>query len=261
MDKLLNMQIIKKFMLAALLFSALQVAAQSNTYYVAAKTGLSIREKPAANAKVLDKIPYGARISLLEDSGEWVEIKTEGLTGHWRKVKYNNHTGYIVGSYLFTSPPPTVTIKDMRAYFAQISTPFGSKLVVKSGVLQNVEEGGWELHKQLYKNGAEWHKTIGYEYHSDTYFLPGFTMEQAFLLVRMIPEFKEVFGEKEEYPTTGKMYKKGEREYKIVVDKEEYEGGFSWIKKISVEFEDGAIYDFEMFQTDNQVVIIFGSGV
>ncbi len=251
----------KKILLAALLLASFQLAAQTSGYYVAAKSGLSIRENPDAASGVLGKIPYGTKVVLLEDDEEWVSIKTEGLSGYWRKVKYNNKTGYIVNSYLFPVPPPKALIKDMRGYISQLSVPFGSKLVVKSGAMNNVEEGGWELHKQLYKNGAEWHKFMGYEYGSDTYFLPDFTLEQAFLLVRMLPEFKEIFGETDEYPSTGKTYKKGEREYRIVVDKEEYEDGFSWIKKISVEFEDGAIYSFEMYQVDNQVVISFGSGV
>jgi hypothetical protein len=38
-------------------------------------------------------------------------------------------------------------------------------------------------------------------------------------------------------------------------------GEFPWIKKISIEYEDGAVYNFEMYQVDNQLVIFFGSGV
>lgn len=243
-----------------LLFSY-SLAAQTGTFYVAAKTGLSIRDKPDANAKVLDKIPYGTKITLLEDNSEWVSIKTEGLMGFWRKVSYNNKTGYIVSSYLFPVPPPAATVKDMRTYLAKISQPFGAKLVVKSGAMNNIEEGGWELHKQLYKNGGEWHKFMGYEYGSDTYFLPDFTLAQAFLLVRLLPEFKEVFSEKDEFPLESKTFKKEEREYSITVDKEMISGDYPWVKKISIEYEDGAIYSFEMYEIDNQVVVFFGSGV
>jgi len=48
--------------------------------HVAAKTGLSMREKPDANAKVLDKIPYGTKIFLIDEDGVWKDIITEGLT-------------------------------------------------------------------------------------------------------------------------------------------------------------------------------------
>lgn len=80
--------------------------------------------------------------------------------------------------------------------------------MVKDGERQNIEEGGFELHKQLYKNGAEWHRFMGYEYGSDTWFLPDFSLENGFILMRLIPEFKEVFGEKEEFPTESRTFKR-----------------------------------------------------
>lgn len=247
--------------ITGLFFSVISAAQQTGTFYVAAKSGLSIRETPDAGAKVLDKIPYGTRVSLLEYGEEKKSIVTEGILGYWQKVKYNNKTGYVVDSYLFPLPAPVLSsVKEMKQYLAQTTQPFGAKLTVKSGAMNNVEEGGWQMQKQLYKNGAEWHHFMGYEYGSDTYFLPDFSIQQAFLLVRLIPEFKEVFGEKEEFPLENKTYKKGDREYKITVDKEVY-GDYPWIKKISLEYEDGAIYSFEIYQADGQVVIFFGAGV
>ena len=92
-----------------MLFLSLNLFAQTGVFYVAAKSGLSIREKPGANEKVIDKIPYGTKITLPQDDGEWISVRTEGMFGFWRKVKYNNKTGYIVGSYLFPVPPPKST--------------------------------------------------------------------------------------------------------------------------------------------------------
>lgn len=250
----------KNVLLLAMLFLSLNLFAQTGVFYVAAKSGLSIREKPGANEKVIDKIPYGTKITLPQDDSEWISVRTEGMFGFWRKVKYNNKTGYIVGSYLFPVPPPKSTVKDMKSYFAQITVPFGAKLVVKSGTMNNIEEGGWEIDKQLYKNGAEHHEFHGYEYGSDTYYLTDFNLQQAFLLLRMIPEFSSVFGEKDEFPTEDKTIKKGEKEYQIKVEKEMLTEE-PFFKKISVSYEDGAVYSFEMYLVDNQVVIFFGSGV
>jgi len=248
-------------LLLILLATAEWVTAQNRSLWVAAKSGLSIREKPSTTAKVLDKIPYGTKITLLNTEEESVSIITEGLQGYWEKVNYNNKTGYIVSSYLLPLPPPkTGTVKSMDDYFKQVYTPFGSKLVIKEGQRENIEEGGYELHKQLYKNGAEWHQFMGYEYGSETWFLPDLTMQQGFILLRLIPEFKEIFGEKDEFPLADRTFKKGEREYSIKVEKEQY-GDHPWIKKISIEYEDGAIYNFEMFQIDNQLVITLGAGV
>lgn len=239
-----------------MLLSSLLLSAQNAPLYVAVKTGLNMREKPDAAAKVLDKIPYGTRVSLLEGNGETISLKTEGLLGHWRKVSYNNKTGYILDSYLLPSPPPKATIQTMQDYLAQISQPFGSKLTVKSGD----EETGAQLHKQLFKNGNEWHKYEGYEYGSETYFLQGFSLQQAFLLLRMMPEFEKVFTSKDEFPRSGRKIKKGDIEYEIKVESEPITEE-PWIKRIVIGFEEGAFYNFEMYEVDNQVVIFYGSGV
>lgn len=246
----------KKLFVGAVVFYSMGITAQESSMYVAAKAGLSIREKPDVNAKVLDKIPYATKIELKESDEETRKIITEGLTGYWKKVTYNNKTGYIVDAYLFPSAPPKAGIKTMKEYLAQLSVPFGQKLVVKTGN----EEMETETDKQLFKNGGEWHEFRGYEYGSNTYFIPGFTVQQGFLLVRMIAEFSEAVAEKDEFPTKDKTYKKQDREYSIKVEKEQITD-VPWIKKISIEFESGAIYNFEMYEIDNQLVVFYGSGV
>lgn len=253
------------FMAAFMALSLSTLAQVYGNYYVAAKTGLSIREKPEATSKVLDKIPYGTKVTTLEEPGNWVSITTEGMMGYWRKVKYNNKTGYIVDNYLLPlSPPKLNAIKDLKQYLAQASQPFGTKLVRKSTSMNLDDEGGWELTKQLYKNGSEWHQFLAYEYNSDTYFLPDFSLQQGFLLLRLIPEFKNIFGEKDEFPTANKKFSRDDNEYEIklykTVDEAEYGGPFT-IEKIKIEFSEGATYIFEMYMQDNQLVIFFGGGL
>jgi Bacterial SH3 domain len=247
------------FFLAAL-FCSMTIAAQEDALHVAAKTGLNIREKPETTAKVLGKIPYGAKISLQEESGGNKQISTEGLTGYWRKVTYNNQTGYIIDTYLLPYPPPKTDTMTMKEYLAQISVAFGDSLIIDNGKMNNAEEGGSQLIKQLYKNGAEWHEFLGYEYNSMTYFIPGFTMQQAFLLVRLIPEFAGYIGVKDEFIMNSKKVNKKTRVYEYKIEKEVF-GDTPWITRIKISFEDGAIYNFEMFQIDNQVVIFYGAGV
>jgi hypothetical protein len=254
----------RKLFLLSLLFISFGIAAQqAGTMYVAAKSGLSIREKPDAAAKVLDKIPYGTKITLIQDTAELKSITTEGIVGYWQKVKYNNKTGYILDSYLFPwSPPKLATVKEVKNYFAQVTVPFGAKLVVKSGNMNNIEDGGWEITKQLYKNGAEWHHYSGYESYSNAYFLPGFSIEQGFLLARLIPEFKEAFGEKDEFPTESKTFKKGDVEYTITVYKQVWEGQTRpYVEKIHIEFSPDVSWFFDMFMVDGELMISFGGGV
>jgi SH3 domain-containing protein len=251
---------VNKLFLLCLLFAAIRLTAQENVQYVAIKTGLNIREKPDAAAKVLDKIPYGTRLVLLENNEASKPIQTEGLQGMWRKVKYNDKTGYIVDSYLFAFPPPKAGTKTIKEYLAQISSPHGDKLDVKGNPSQDEEAGGYSMIKQLYKNGAETHEYSGYEYGSTTYFIPEFTVQQAFLLIRLIPEFADYIGEKDEFITKNKVIKKAGQEHTYTIEKEVF-GNTTWIKKIKIGYEDGAIYEFELYQIDNQVVIFYGAGV
>ncbi|MBK5269761.1 MAG: SH3 domain-containing protein [Bacteroidia bacterium] len=246
----------KNIFVFLMIHSSFILFAQDNAKYVAAKAGLNIREKPDVTATVLDKIPYATKIVLPETVEEAKKINTEGLTGYWRKVTYNNKAGYIIDSYLLPFPPPKSGLKTIKEYLAQLADLFGAELVIKGGD----EETGYELHKQLYKNGGESHQYKGYEYGSVTYFLPELTMQQGFLILRMIPEFAEVLTEKDLYPTSNKKFKRGENEYEIKVEKETI-SDTPWIKRISIEFESGAIYSFEMYQIDNQLVIFYGSGV
>jgi len=235
--------------LAIFFACAFSVNAQiyDGTFYVAAKTGLSMREKPEASSKVLEKIPYGTKITIIPEEGDWKEVTTESMIGYWKKIKFNNKTGYIVDNYLLSwAPPRLATIKDLKQYLAQVSLPHGTKLVRKSG--SEGSEGGWELHKQLYKNGAEWHELHGYEYGSNTYFLPEFNLQQGFLLCRLIPEFAQVFGEKDEFPTASKTFTKNGIEYDLKLikrgDDPEYAGPYT-IEKIKIRYTDGPSYVFE----------------
>ncbi|MCX6319098.1 MAG: SH3 domain-containing protein [Bacteroidetes bacterium] len=237
----------------------------NGTYYVAAKTGLSMREKPEAGSKVLDKIPYGTKVTTINEDSAWKEIITENMTGYWKKVKFNNKTGYIIDSYLFPWPPPKLaTVKDMKQYLVQNGAIAGPKVVTRSGNASEMTEGGWELTKQLYKNGGEYHEFFGYEYNSNTYFLPGFSIQQGFLLCRLIAEFKQVFGEKEEFPLVSKTYKKDDHEYDVKVIRTSNDPDDTspfTIEKIKIGFEDGAYYEFELFMLENQLVIFFSGGV
>jgi hypothetical protein len=246
----------QRILFAAMLFASLSLAAQNNSLYVAIKSGLNLRESPSVEAKILERIPYNTKIIFSEINEQLIGIKTEGLLGYWRKVSYNNKTGYVVDSYLFPVAPPAATVKTMKDYLGQLSVPFGNKLVVKSGN----DEVGWQLDKQLFKNGGEWHQLHGYEYGSNTYFLPDFTLQQAFLLVRMIPEFAQVLDSKDEFPRQNKTLKKGDIDYRIRVESETVTKE-PLIKKIVIEFEQGAIYNFELYEVDNQIVIFYGSGV
>jgi len=241
------------------MISAIESGAQwPGTFYVAAKNGLSLREKQDINSKVLVKIPYGTKISV-SYMDETVNISSEGMEGQWANTTFGGKKGYVVNTYLLPWPPPKATVKTLKQYLPQISAVAGVPVIVKSS-MESVESGGANTKKQLFKNGSEYHEETFYESNNDSYFLPGFTLQQGFVLIRLIPEFKDVFTENAVFPNTDITTKRGQSDYTIKVEKEKM-GDSDWVNKIKVEYEDGAIYTFEMFLLGGQLVISFGGGV
>lgn len=247
-----------KLFFLLLLSSIASICGAQKKWYAAVKNGLTIREKPDAKSTVVGKIPYGTGVTISYPE-TIVSIATGGLTGAWAKTTYDGKTGYVVDVYLLPAAPPNATVKTMKEYLAQLSAIAGAPLIVK-GNMYNIEEGSTETKKQLYKNGAEYHAVAGYEWQNDAYFLPGFTTKQGFILLRLIPEFKAVFAGSDMFPTKSSTLKKGEVEYDIKVEAQDI-GKEKWVKRIAIEFAEGVVKTFEMFQLGNQLVISFGSGV
>ncbi len=252
-----------KNVLAVILFLfSVSAFAQNNTYvyYAAAKTGISMREKPNASAAILEKIPYGAKVTALTDTMQAIAIVTEGFNGWWWKVQYNNKTGYVVSSYLLPMAPPKAGTKSMKEYFAQLSSPAGSPVVIKKGNAETAGEGG-TLKKQLYKNGMEWHENNGYEEAAAVYIIPDLSVEQAFLLLRIVGEFPDLISEKDPLPSKNNTIKKGGGEKTITVEKEMWSESTGVVNRIVINSTEGALTELQLFLLNNQVVISWSSGV
>ncbi|MFT3682373.1 MAG: SH3 domain-containing protein [Ferruginibacter sp.] len=242
------------------LLTSYQVFAQQN-YYAAARAGLSIREQASTESKVVDKIPYGTKLELVKDSATSIMFSSEGFSGHWWKVKYNDKTGYVVNIYVLPAVPPKATAKTIEDYFKEISDPYGKPLELKENFVNTVDETTI-LTKQLYKNGMEHHHVDGYEYGADLYMLPGFTVEQAYLLVRLVKQFPAVISDNDPFPTKNNIIKKGETEKAIEVERENYGGGKPGpVKKIRLIHSDAIITEIEIFSIDQQVAIRVNAGV
>jgi len=231
------------------------------TYYAAARAGLSLREQPNTNAKVLEKIAYGEKLVTVNDPDPLVAIASEGFTGYWWKVKYKDKTGYIVNSYVLPAPPPKTAVKTLSDYFAQVSTKAGTPLVIKNADPALNETGESVLTKQLYRNGMEWHETKGYEYGSNLYLLPDFTIEQCFLLVRLLGQYPDLVADKDPFPVKNSSTKNDMGEKAIEVQREKYDGKPGPVQKIKIITTQGAITELEIFILNTQAVIFWSSGV
>jgi hypothetical protein len=251
----------KKIIVSVIALCSGIVSFPQGTYYAAAKAGLTMREQPGVNAKPLEKIPYGTKLLTVPDNDPRVAITSEGFNGFWRKIRYNGKTGYIVSSYALPYAPPKAGIKTMKDYFAQVSSASGSPLLVKRSDPDLAEAGESSLTKQYYKNGMEWHKVEGYEFGSATYMIPDMSIEQAFLLVKLVGEYAAVVAEKDNFPAkNGKVNVDGGDKV-TEVEKEKTEGKPGAVSKIRIILAQGAITEFQIFMLDTQVVIFWSSGV
>ena len=237
----------KKIVVAVVAMFFCSSAFSRFVYYAAAKAGLSMREQPNTSAKVLEKIAYGEKLVSVADTDPVVSIATEGFTGYWWKVKYNNKTGYIVNSYVLPMPPPKAGAKTIPDYFVQVSTKAGSPLMIKKSEAALNEMGESTLTKQLYKNGMEWHEEKGYENGSSLYLLPDFTIEQCFLLVRLLGQYTDLINDKDPFPVKNASTKIDGGTKTIEVQREKNDGRPGPVQKIKIIVEQGAITEFEIF--------------
>jgi hypothetical protein len=245
-----------------LLFIALTFSAQAqNVYFAAAKTGISLREMPNATAKVIEKITYGEKVITVADTFPPKAITTEGFSGRWWKVKYNDKEGYVVSNYLLSVAPPKAGTKTLKEYFAQISSATSSPLVIKKTDETLNEMGESSLTKQFFKNGMEWHEAQGYETSSQVYILPGFSIEECFLLLRILNQYPDLIGEKDPFPTKKSVVNAAAGEKTVEVEHEMFDGKPGMTKKISITSTQGAVTELEIFLLNEQAVIYWTSGV
>lgn len=236
-------------------------AVSQPAYFSATKAGLSLREQPATSAKALDKIPYGEKLMLSSDNGERVLVSSEGFSGVWLKVNYKGKTGYVASCYTLPLTPPKESVKTLKGYFAQVSSTAGSPLVVKRNDAAIAEMGESTLTKQLYKNGMELQKTEAYENSSELYLLPGFSIDQCFLLLRLMNMYPTLVGEKDPLPLKNSSSKGDGFTKTIEVEKEKNMGNPPPVKKIAIITEEGVITQLEIYMIDQQGIIYWASGV
>jgi hypothetical protein len=232
-----------------------------NAGYVAIKSGLNMREEPGAKGKVITKIPYGEKLKLETLGDTVIHIVTEGMGGMWMKTNWKGKTGYVINTYLLPQPPPRANVKTMKGYLQQLSPKFGKEMLVKNGTMQNISEGGSELRKQLYTNGTEWHGLVAYEYNSDTYFLPDFTVQQGFILLRLLSETPAVIGAADVFPANSGTKQVKQEDCTITVERETWGEPVKACKRLRYEWQEGAYNTIELFMLDGQLVILSSSGV
>ncbi|WP_282041922.1 SH3 domain-containing protein [Winogradskyella flava] len=95
------MNYLKKILAIVLVFNLGIVNAQEEAY-VAAESGLSLRDQPDVSGKMLTKLAYGEAIGVLEETDKNLVVLDGGekISGKWVKVETRNHIGYVFNGYL-----------------------------------------------------------------------------------------------------------------------------------------------------------------
>lgn len=95
------MNFLKQILAVGLLLGVTTISAQEQAY-VAAESGLSLRDQPDVSGKMLSKLAYGEAIGVLEKTDKKLVILDAGekVSGEWVKVETRNHIGYVFNGYL-----------------------------------------------------------------------------------------------------------------------------------------------------------------
>ena len=96
------MQNLKMILAIGFVLNLAVLTAQQKEAYVAAESGLSLRDQPDISAKILSKLAYGEAIGIIESTDKKLVILDGGkkISGEWVKVETRNHIGYVFNGYL-----------------------------------------------------------------------------------------------------------------------------------------------------------------
>lgn len=71
--------------------------------YIAAPSGLRMRNKPGLHGNKLMLIPFGTPVRVLKEGGK--SITVEGRSGRWSQVNHQNVIGWVFSGFLTKTPP------------------------------------------------------------------------------------------------------------------------------------------------------------
>ncbi len=143
-------------------------------------TSLNMRAKPSIKSKKIGRVPYGARATVLKKMKN--TFKSEGIKGHWVKVKYDKRIGYIFDGYLTRLPAPPKNCKSLKHY---ADSKLGKVGKEHKKVKDQLNYSSWQNYKYNAKIEFErwWSEDV--EGHSTILILKNITLEEAFLIGRL----------------------------------------------------------------------------
>ena len=239
----------------------------NNEVYAILAGGLSVREKPDANAAVIGKIEYGAVVELppvptdggLVPQNNSVPVNLAGMATYWIKAQIGGKTGYVIEAYVSDYPPPPAGTKDLKGWAQAISKPYGAAFVSQSKT-KNFYQDGIDIYRQLYNNGGVYSESVGYEYFATSLQLPNTTLLKVLNCLRGLEDFAPVFKanaplKKGSYTVPDTQMPEG---YQWVTT---YDATGQYLQAVSVSWSDGGYSTITVTQLETDVIVSFSSGV
>jgi hypothetical protein len=173
--------------MSVILFNGLHAIdnySSNETLNVLAFSGLKFRDKPEGN--VLQTIPYGSKVVTLEPKNYDYLKTVEGIKGSWVKVRFNGNVGYVFDGFLSSLPAPSLS-DDLKSY---VKREF--KLLSKEMPLAFLRDndlgpsGSNVLFFEWKNQQGAYSEHFYYEGGGEYLSIPGLSMEEGYLLMRII---------------------------------------------------------------------------
>lgn len=245
-----------KIAFGLILFCALafNTVAQS-TFYAASKSGLNLRQDPDGNSAVITKIPYGAKVTKAGEVSQYT-LTTEGMAAQWQRVLYEGRPGYVADVYLLPFAPPALPLAaGLEGYLKSLSAQVGSS---KKTVSTIMEAGETTVERRMYQNGMCYRMFNGYEYGSETIWLPGITLPQAFVLARLLSPEAGLLSTSDIFPSRSVDPDSPSR-HSVKVTKPYPDS--NWVTALNYEWCNAGCYQLEIRYEEGEVSITISSGV
>lgn len=141
------------------LLSQMLFAKKGDVLNIFAVSGLNLRAEPSITGKVITKIPYAEKVTVIEPSEYNDPI--EDRQGIWLKVQYKSQSGYLFSGYLTKLAVPKIDTAQITCYeFYEF--PNWIKKTLKNDTLVS---SGKRLFKRYDPDGKDWN-SVNWEFYS-----------------------------------------------------------------------------------------------
>ena len=157
----------------------------NETLNVLALSGLKFRDKPDGN--VLQTIPYGSKVVTLESKNFNYPKTVEGIKGAWVKVNFSGNVGDVFDGFLSSLPAPSLSDKNLRTYVIREFRAISNEIPLSFLKNNELGESGSNVLFLEWKNQkCAYEESFYYEGGGESLCIPGVSMEEAYLLMRII---------------------------------------------------------------------------